>query len=65
MLEQVIDLAHAARRLRPGLRVLFTSGFPGLVHDHADKEIRGQVLRKPYRAAELCQAIEGLLDAVG
>ena len=60
-----IDLAHAARRLRPGLQVLFASGFPTLVRDHADQEIRHQVLRKPYRAAELCQVIEGLLDAVG
>ena len=43
----------------------FASGFPTLVRDHADQEIRHQVLRKPYRAAELCQAIEGLLDTVG
>jgi len=57
-----IDLAHAARRLRPGLQVLFASGFPNLVRDHADKEIRDQVLRKPYRAAELVGAIVGLLE---
>jgi len=59
-----IDLAHVARRLRPGLRVLFASGFPTLVRDHADKELRDQVLRKPYRAAELCGAISALLHAV-
>src|SRR6266536_3405579 len=57
-----IDLAHAARLLRPGLQVLFASGFPNLVRDHADKEIRDQVLRKPYRAAELVGAIVGLLE---
>jgi len=57
-----IDLAHAARRLRPGLQVLFASGFPNLVRDHADKGIRDQVLRKPYRAAELVGAIVGLLE---
>src|SRR5579864_9140327 len=55
-----IDLAHVARRLRPGLRVLFASGFPTLVRDHADKELSDQVLRKPYRAAELCGAISAL-----
>jgi len=57
-----IDLAHAARRLRPGLQVLFASGFPTLVRDHADQEIRDQVLRKPYRAAELVRAILGLIE---
>ena len=57
-----IDLAHAARRLRPGLHVLFASGFPTLVRDHADQEIRDQVLRKPYRAAELVNAILGLIE---
>src|SRR5438552_9943134 len=57
-----IDLAHEARRLRPGMQVLFASGFPNLVRDHADKEIRDQVLRKPYRAAELVGAIVGLLE---
>jgi CheY-like chemotaxis protein len=57
-----IDLAHAARQLRPGLQVLFASGFPTLVRDHADQEIRDQVLRKPYRAAELVGAILGLIE---
>src|SRR6266571_8307535 len=47
-----IDLAHAARLLRPGLHVLFASGFPNLVRDHADQELCGNVLRKPYRAAD-------------
>src|SRR5216683_1045428 len=54
-----IDLAHAARLLRPGLQVLFASGFPNLVRDRANQEIREQVLRKPYRAAELVRAISG------
>src|SRR6266699_6408238 len=35
-----IDLAHAARLLRPGLRVLLASRFPNLVREHADQEIR-------------------------
>jgi CheY-like chemotaxis protein len=57
-----IDLAHAARLLRPGLQVLFASGVPTLIRDHADQEIRDQVLRKPYRAAELVNAILGLIE---
>src|SRR6266481_9187501 len=56
-----IDLAHAARLLRPGLHVLFASGFPNLVREHADPELRDHVLRKPYRAADLYRAILGLL----
>jgi len=32
----------------PGLQVLFTSGFPNLVREHADEELRQHVLRKPY-----------------
>ena len=59
-----IDLAHAARLLRPGLQVLFTSGFPNLVREHADEELRDHVMRKPYRAVDLCRAILGLLDTV-
>src|SRR5712691_11494196 len=38
-----IDLANTARLLRPGLQVLFASGFPNLVREHADQEIRGHV----------------------
>jgi CheY-like chemotaxis protein len=59
-----IDLAHAARLLRPELQVLFASGFPNLVREHADQEIRRHVLRKPYRTADLCRTILELLDTV-
>src|SRR5436305_10390604 len=51
-----IDLADAARELRPGLQVLFATGFANLVRDNRDIEIRGPVLRKPYRPADLRRA---------
>jgi len=59
-----IDLANAARALRPGLPVLFATGFANLCRDNRDSEMRGPVLRKPYRASELCRAIAALLEPV-
>ena len=49
-----IELAEAAVRLRPGLKVLFTSGFYNDSGD-ADRRIRdlGILLRKPYREGDL------------
>ena len=60
-----IDLANAARTMRPGLPVLFATGFANLARDDRDSDMRGPVLRKPYRAGELCRAVTGLLDTVG
>jgi CheY-like chemotaxis protein len=60
-----VDLANAARSLRPGLPVLYASGFANLVRANRDKELRGPVLRKPYRPAELCRAVVALLDPAG
>jgi CheY-like chemotaxis protein len=59
-----IDLAHAARALRPGLQVLFATGFANLVRDDRSKDMHAPVLRKPYRARALCLAVEALLDRV-
>jgi CheY-like chemotaxis protein len=59
-----IDLAHAARALRPGLRVLYATGFANLVRVHHDEDYIGPVLRKPYRPSELRRAIIALLDTV-
>src|SRR5437870_6298315 len=48
-----VDLADAARLLRPELPVSFATGFANLVRHNRDPESRGPVLRKPYRPAEL------------
>src|SRR3954463_143296 len=44
-----IDLANAARALRPRLRVLYATGFANLVRANRDADLQGPVLRKPYR----------------
>ncbi|MBP6901432.1 MAG: response regulator [Burkholderiaceae bacterium] len=52
------ELAEAALRLRPGLRVLFTSGYTDNAiahHGRLDPGVR--LLAKPYRRAELARAV--------
>jgi len=59
-----IDLAAAAQTLRPGLRVLYATGFANLVRANRDSDLHGPLLRKPYRPGELCAAITALLETV-
>ena len=57
------DLARVARRMRPGVKVLLTSGFPN-APGHAGTgtgEFR-HLLIKPYRRAELAAKIRAVLD---
>jgi CheY-like chemotaxis protein len=58
-----IDLAHHATRLRQGLKVLLTSGFPG--GRGVAQRMAGcpfAMLNKPYRRDELAQAVRDVLD---
>ena len=57
-----IDLARAARRHRPDLKVLLTSGYAGF---DAGERGAGEfpVLPKPYRRAELARRVRAALDA--
>ena len=57
------ELADAARALRPGLRVLFASGYTenAMVHDgRLDAGVH--LLSKPYRRMELARAVRAALD---
>ncbi|GAP36483.1 ATP-binding protein [Piscinibacter sakaiensis] len=57
------DLADAARRLRPDLKLLFTSGYAENVIVHQGRLDPGvRLLPKPYRRAELAQAVREALD---
>jgi PAS domain S-box-containing protein len=56
-----LDLAREASARRPGLKVLFTSGFPGALM--AGRELPADaVLGKPYRAQQLARKIRAALD---
>ena len=59
-----IDIANAARQLRPGLRVLFATGFANLVRVNREDDLNGPLLRKPYRPAELRAAMFAVLERV-
>jgi CheY-like chemotaxis protein len=58
------DLAEAARRLQPHLKLLFTTGYARdrpMDAEAAPEQL--PMLRKPYRQAELARAVRTVLDA--
>jgi len=57
------ELAEAAARLRPGLEVLFTSGYTenAIVH-HGRLDPGVQLLSKPYRRRDLARRLRLVLD---
>jgi CheY-like chemotaxis protein len=58
------QLAEAAVKLRPGLKVLFTSGYTENAIVHQGRLDRGvHLLSKPYRREELATKIRKVLDA--
>jgi signal transduction histidine kinase/CheY-like chemotaxis protein len=56
-------LAEAARALRPGLPVVFISGYADLA-GVADGAALGPLVRKPYRPSELTEQMAAALSAV-
>jgi PAS domain S-box-containing protein len=60
------DLADTARKLRPGLKVLFSSGYTQSSIDHQGKLDPGvEFLPKPFRRAELAAKVREVLDGAG
>lgn len=58
------DLGREAGHLRPGLKVLFTSGFPSATFATAPELAGGiQLLSKPYRKLDLARAVRAMLDS--
>jgi PAS domain S-box-containing protein len=56
-------LAELARAKRPGLRVLFTSGFTGAFLDKdVELDAGDMLLSKPYRRADLARALQQALE---
>ena len=58
-----IDLAREARRCRPELKVLLTSGYAGFDSDTGRGVGEFPVLAKPYRRADLARRVRATLDA--
>ena len=57
-----VELAKEARRLRPGLKVMFATGYAQVAHLRQAIH-HGRVLYKPLREPELVQAVEQALAA--
>ena len=58
------EVAEKARRVRPGLKVLFASGyFEGALVRNGTIEASAQFLVKPYRKKELAEKVEEVLSA--
>jgi DNA-binding NtrC family response regulator len=56
-------MAEEAKRLRPELRILYTTGYPGLAFVANPARLLGPLLRKPYRPAQVLEEIGRLLTA--
>jgi PAS domain S-box-containing protein len=58
-----VELASHARRIRPGIKVLLTSGYPEEVFEHHGSPEQGTLLlRKPYKRRELAETLRKVLD---
>jgi PAS domain S-box-containing protein len=59
-----VELAEAARQLRPGIPVLLTSGYAGLAQDVNEATLKQfELLPKPYRKEDLAGALDRALKA--
>jgi len=57
-----VVLAREARRKRPGIRVLLTTGYSEASIDNGAGQLEFDIINKPYRRAELSRKIRILLD---
>jgi len=56
-----LDLARRALEIRPGIRVIFTSGYAASVKTLGD--LPGEFLQKPYRDEDLRRALQRALGS--
>lgn len=57
------ELARSAREQRPGLKVLFTSGYSeSFLKERGDSQGNIRLLSKPYRKVKLAEAVRAALD---
>jgi CheY-like chemotaxis protein len=58
------QLADRLRTDRPGLKVLFSSGYTELAATEGQSAAEGALLSKPYRKQDLGRAIRAAIDDV-
>ena len=59
------DCAEQAKALRPGLKVLFASGyFEGALVQRGDMDKAEQFLVKPYRKKDLAEKVQQVLKGM-
>ena len=58
-----LEIAVAAKRLQPDIKVLYTSGYAedAVIHD-GELEAGVSLIHKPYRRAELLDRIRAIID---
>jgi len=60
------DMAQRLASLRPGVRVLYMSGYPdGAIRQHGLRESEIAFLQKPFTPDALARAVRQALDAPG
>jgi CheY-like chemotaxis protein len=58
-----VELARQARRIRPGIKVLLTSGYPEEAFEHHGSPEHGTLLlRKPYKRKTLAETLRKVLE---
>jgi PAS domain S-box-containing protein len=56
------ELAEAALKLQPRLKVLFTTGYARVLGDEAKKRWGGNILQKPFRSVDMTRKVREVLD---
>ncbi len=56
------ELARQARAIKPGLKILFTSGYPRDIGTRSPDDRQVQLLPKPFTRADLATAVRSTLD---
>jgi CheY-like chemotaxis protein len=61
-----IALAREAKQIQPGIKILYGTGYAGLLAEEKTP-LLGEILHKPYRLAELVRRVKALTaeDAAG
>ena len=57
-------LAELLRQMRPGIKVIFTTGFSDVSSDRLSADAGIMLLEKPYRLSSLAEAVRNAIDRV-